>query len=90
LYVLGRDFVNLGKEGIKVALMAMMQITPAEVEGKLFPVVTGDGYLSLYLPLGRRELCLGEWFLHQPIQFLANQLPTLVDIVMVASEIGTP
>ena len=56
LYVLCRDGINLTEECVQITLHAMMEVTPAKVEGKLFPIVAGNGYLTLQLPFGSREL----------------------------------
>ena len=52
LYVLCRNAVNPPEKRIKVALLTVVEVTPAEVEGKLFTVVTGNGNLSLQLSFG--------------------------------------
>ena len=39
----GGDGIDATEEGIEVTFMSMMQITSAKVEGKLFPIVTGNG-----------------------------------------------
>ena len=39
----GGDGVDATEEGIEVAFVSMVQIASAKVEGKLFPIVTGNG-----------------------------------------------
>jgi hypothetical protein len=40
------------EKGVDVMLFAIVQETLGEVEGELFTVVTGNGYLSLQLAFG--------------------------------------
>ncbi len=56
LYVICRDGIDLTEKYIQIALHAMMEVAPAEVEGKLLTIITGYGYLSLQLSFGSREL----------------------------------
>ena len=39
----GGDGIDATEEGIEVAFVSMMQIASAKVEGKLLPIVTGNG-----------------------------------------------
>ena len=39
----GGDGVDATEEGIEVAFVSMVQIASAKVEGKLLPIVTGNG-----------------------------------------------
>ena len=86
----GSDGVDALVEGLEVPLMSMMQITSAEVEGKLFVVVTSDGQLSFELALGSDELLLTEGLLHQTVQFMTHQFATTVDIMVIAAEVDAP
>ena len=70
--------------------MSMVQIAPAEVEGKLLAIVAGDGNLTLQLTLGRSELYCTEGFLHHTVQFLAHQPATAIDVMVVAAKVDTP
>ena len=61
----GGDGVNLGEEVVDDALTAVVEVVAGEVEGILFAVVTGDGYLTFELSLGGSELTGGEGVLHR-------------------------
>ena len=84
------DGIDALVEGLEVPLIPMMQITPAEVEGKLFAVVTGDGQLSFAMPLSRDELLRTEGLLHQTVQFMTHQTATVVDVMVIAAEVDAP
>ena len=86
----GGEGIDAMVEGFDVSFIPMMQITPAEVEGKLFAVVTGDGQLSFELALSSDELLLTEGLLHQTVQFMTYQTATTVDIMVIAAEIDAP
>ncbi len=49
LQFFGGDGIDMTEEGIEVALVPMMQIASAKVEGKLLPIVTGNGKLAFQL-----------------------------------------
>ena len=67
LKIFGSDGVDATEEGVEVALVPMMQIASAKVEGKLLPIVTGNSKLAFQLALGFGELLLTEGLLHQAI-----------------------
>jgi hypothetical protein len=43
LKLFGRNGIDMSEERVEIALMAMMEIASSEVEGKLLPIVTGNG-----------------------------------------------
>ena len=90
LYILGRHGIDTPHQVVEVALMTVVEITPAEVEGKLFTVVAGNGELTFQLTLGTGELGIAQGFLHDTVQLLPYQLAASTYIVMVAAEIDAP
>ena len=90
LYILCRNGVDLSEELIEIALIAVVKEVPAEVEGKLLTVVTGDGNLSFQLSFGSHQLRGRERTKHHTIQFLSYKSQATVDVVMVTTEIDTP
>jgi hypothetical protein len=67
LKLFGRNGIEMSEERVEIAFMAMMEIASSEVEGKLFPIVTGNGKLTFQLALGLIELLLTEGLLHQTV-----------------------
>ena len=90
LYLLSRNGINALVELFEITFMSVVEIASAEVKGKLLTVVTGNGELTFQLALGRVELGHVKWLLHHTVEFMAHQVETLVDIMMVATEIDTP
>ena len=43
LKLFGRNGIDMSEERVEIAFMAMMEIASSEVEGKLLPIVTGNG-----------------------------------------------
>ena len=66
----------------------MVQITPAEIQSELFPIIAGNGNLTLQLSLGSSKLPFAQSFLHDTVQILSYQTDTPADVVMVAAEIA--
>ena len=90
LDLLGSHLVDAVVEMGDVLFPAVMQKTLAEVEGKLFAIVAGNGNLPFQLTFGIAELGNAEGFLHHLIQFTAHQTETFPDIVRVTAEIDAP
>ena len=90
LQLLGSNGIDLPEKVIDVAFLIIMQETLGKIEGKLFAVITGNGYLPFYLSLGSLQLSVGKRMLLESIKFTIHQLPTATDIVMVATEIDRP
>ena len=62
LDLLGSHLVDAVVEMGDVLFPAVMQKTLAEVEGKLFAIVAGNGNLPFQLTFGIAELGGAEWF----------------------------
>ena len=90
LYILSRHGIDTPHQVVEVALMTMVEIAPAEVEGKLLTVVAGNGELTFQLSLGTGNLSGAQGLLHDAVQLLPYQLAASPYIVMVAAEIDTP
>lgn len=90
LYLFGSNLIYLLVESVYVLLPAIVKEALAEVEGEVLAVVASHAYLSLNLLLGSLELRLAQRFLHEFIQFLANQSEATLHVVLVAAEINAP
>lgn len=90
LYLFGSNLIHLLVESVYILLPAIVKEALAEVEGKVLAVVASHAYLSLNLLLGGLELRLAQRFLHELIQFLANQSEAALHVVLIAAEINAP
>lgn len=90
LYLFGSNLIHLLVESVYILLPAIVKEALAEVEGEVLAVVASHAYLSLYLLLGGLELRLAQRFLHELIQFLANQAEAALHVVLIAAEINAP
>lgn len=90
LYLFGSNLIHQLVESVYVLLPAIVKEALAEVEGEVLAVVASHAYLSLNLLLGGLELRLAQRFLHELIQFLANQAEAALHIMLIAAEINAP
>ena len=90
LYFISRNGINALVELFEITFLSVVEVASAEVKSKLLTVVTGNGELTFQLALGRIELGCAKWLLHHTVEFMAHQVETLLDIMMVAAEIDTP
>ena len=90
LYLFSSNLIYLLVESVYVLLPAIVKEALAEVEGEVLAVVASYAYLSLYLLLGGLELRLAQRFLHELIQFLANQAEAALHVVLITAEINAP
>ena len=60
----GGDGVDLGEEVVDDAFTTVVQVVTGEVEGILFAVIAGNGYLAFELSLGGSKLAGGKGMLH--------------------------
>ena len=90
LHLLGGYGVDAVEELLDVLLPAVVEEAFAEIDGKLLAVVGGNTQLSFQLAFGGLQLSGRQRALHQSVEFAANQPLTMLDVVVVATEIDAP
>jgi hypothetical protein len=88
--VLACQFVYAGIQRSNVLLPTVVQETLAEIYGEVFAIVTRHTDLPFELLFRSRQSVLGKRGAHHFIEFLAHKQKTMVDILLITTEVGAP